>query len=53
MPGATAIRLVVDTNTLISMLIGGQLADLSPALADDRFDVFTAREQLTEFLDVI
>ncbi len=47
------VRLVVDTNVLVSSLMGGALARLAQVLADDRFEVFTSNEQLAELLDVV
>jgi len=50
---AAHVRLVVDTNVLISAFIGGRLARLFAALEDKDTELFISREQLTELIDVV
>lgn len=47
------VRIVVDTNVLVSALIGRGMAGFTELLVDERVVLFTGKDQVAELLDVV
>lgn len=46
-------KLIIDTNIWISFLIGKSLKGLQYFLQDNRFQIITSNEQISELVDVL
>ena len=49
----TMLKLIIDTNIWISFLIGKSLKGLQYFLQDNRFQIITSNEQISELVDVL
>ncbi len=47
------LKLIIDTNIWISFLIGKSLKGLQYFLQDNRFQIITSNEQISELVDVL
>jgi len=47
------LKLIIDTNIWISFLIGKNLKGLHHFLQDNRFQIITSNEQISELIDVL
>ena len=47
------LKLIIDTNIWISFLIGKNLKGLHYFLQDNRFQIITSNEQISELIDVL
>lgn len=47
------LKLIIDTNIWISFLIGKSLKGLQYFLHDNRFQIITSNEQISELVDVL